>query len=444
VSIDVKIEKKVERSPVVSLSRPRNSQITRNQIMFANFFRWNQGKRSSKHRRTRLARRRRKQTQRALVLESLENRQLLTAVADVWDPPARDPSVPLIEVRDYSTHVIVYGTEHDDEVSIRADGDGRLEIEVKGPYETVRRSVVANVLERVTFFGQAGNDRFDGSVLNAPVRLHGGEGDDHLVGGSGDDFIDGGAGDDTLVGNAGNDRLIGGPLRPSGTPERNTLDGGSGDDVLNGGFGEDVLVGGSGNDRIYGDGEGGYFSDFYGKSDQIDAGSGDDFVDAGHGNDVVNGGPGNDEILGRNGDDRIDGGDGNDTIHGDGGRNYLQGGPGDDAIFGGNGVDELDGGSGRDRLDGGAGNNIIYGNDGDTLVVTGTERADDVVARQVDGRNYEVAMKYTNSSRVRQLDAFHREAVGRIEFHGNGGDDRFENQTDIPTTLHGELIDWLS
>jgi Ca2+-binding RTX toxin-like protein len=80
------------------------------------------------------------------------------------------------------------------------------------------------------------------SVIELPVTMRGGPGNDTLIGGSGPDKLIGGEGNDKIAGRGGSDVLYGGP----GTDE---LLGGAGNDVLRGG-GTDVMDGGSGHNTL--------------------------------------------------------------------------------------------------------------------------------------------------------------------------------------------------
>ncbi len=85
-------------------------------------------------------------------------------------------------------------------------------------------------------------EEFLGEVLQDPVVLHGGSGDDILDGYAGDDRLSGAFGHDRLYGHAGDDHLDGGP-------GDDWLAGGPGDDYLEGGQGADTYVFGAGDGR---------------------------------------------------------------------------------------------------------------------------------------------------------------------------------------------------
>ena len=273
-----------------------------------------------------------------------------------------------------------------------------------------------------TLYGDAGNDRIDGSDGND--RIYGGADNDILRGGNHNDEIDGDNGDDEIDGDAGVDILRGG----QGV---DTLVGGAGSDTLNGGTENDTLRGGynatatltdESVDTLYGD-EG---------NDTLYGGAGGDFLYGGHDNDTLIGEDGDDRLDGEAGMDTLRGGNGADTYvwrgsevleeTGTGGRdlvevwsglgaeiattniedfkvmgttgltvfgntlgNRMTGGDYADALYGQGGADTLKGGGGMDRLTGGTGvDNMdggeagdIYDYDGtDIIVDTGTSGAD--------------------------------------------------------------------
>ncbi len=159
----------------------------------------------------------------------------------------------------------------------------------------------------------------------------------------------GGAGSDTITGAATDDLLVGGPGDDS-------IDGGSGNDFITDDLGSNTLVGGDGDDSILGGDN----------DDTITGDAGNDTIIAGIGNDSVDGGIGADSILGGLDNDTIDGGDGDDTI---------DGGDGDDSLVGGHGNDTVSGGNDNDTLvwNPGDGSDQMNGDDGiDTVVVNGS------------------------------------------------------------------------
>ena len=97
-------------------------------------------------------------------------------------------------------------------------------------------------VSQIRFFGNAGDDIFDSTMIY-PCYIEGGLGNDDLEGGGGDDTIYGGSGNDTLTGKGGNDNLYGGN-------DVDKLFGGNGLDGLYGGAGTDEMFGGDGVDRF--------------------------------------------------------------------------------------------------------------------------------------------------------------------------------------------------
>lgn len=95
---------------------------------------------------------------------------------------------------------------------------------------------------KIYVYAQGGGDLVLADVVNTPMIIYGGEGDDVLVGGRGGDTIDGGTGNDILLGGTldsdGNDLLMGGA-------DNDLLIGHWGADTLRGGTGSDLLVAGA-------------------------------------------------------------------------------------------------------------------------------------------------------------------------------------------------------
>jgi Ca2+-binding RTX toxin-like protein len=143
------------------------------------------------------------------------------------------------------------------------------------------------------------------AVVDKPMTIDAGDGDDVIDAGDGPSRIDGGAGNDAIDSGDGNDTLMGG----------------DGDDTLLSGGGRNVLIGGAGRDNLVG----------------------------GTGNDSMSGGAGDDNLTGDGGRDTLQGDNGRDIISNDdlsaGG--VVQGGRGDDVIRGSAGV-SLFGGAGFD------------------------------------------------------------------------------------------------
>jgi Ca2+-binding RTX toxin-like protein len=212
--------------------------------------------------------------------------------------------------------------------------------------------------------GDAG-DFLDASILEVPVSVSSGSGNDTILTGSGDDTIRSDSGDDSVISGSGNDLIDpgAGDDRVFGDDGNDTVIGSMGRDFIRGGRGADVLNGGSGFDTLFGDHE----------NDTIHGNDGNDTVFSGHGRDSVFGDSGNDRLFGNSGYDTIFGGIGDDFIRGGWGQDQLFGETGNDQIMGdehhdtivaGEGNDSVSAGSGNDRVFGGAGNDLIYGGSG--------------------------------------------------------------------------------
>ena len=89
-------------------------------------------------------------------------------------------------------------------------------------------------VRRVEVFAGAGADVVRVDLLNCPVRVDGGLGDDSITGGAGNDVLAGGLGDDTLAGGKGDDGLWGGEGNDwlSDRLGVNQFGGGGGQDVI--------------------------------------------------------------------------------------------------------------------------------------------------------------------------------------------------------------------
>jgi len=111
-----------------------------------------------------------------------------------------------------------------------------------------------------TQYGRGGNDNLQGSVLNTPYNMYGGDGNDTLSGGDAGDLLDGGNGLDALFGESGADQLFGrgGSDRLVGWYGHDTISSGSGHDVI--GYGADAR------DAANSD----HITDFNAKADRFD------------------------------------------------------------------------------------------------------------------------------------------------------------------------------
>ncbi|HEX4792559.1 MAG TPA: hypothetical protein VH370_02145 [Humisphaera sp.] len=133
---------------------------------------------------------------RAVIIESLENRRLLSAGA----------------VLGSTGTLTITGTAGKDIIRIAREAAdvSKLDVTLNGTTQTFALASVHGILVNVG----AGNDDVEVIELSAPitipVTMFGGDGNDTLVGGSGNDSLLGQAGADTLAGEAGNDTLVGG------------------------------------------------------------------------------------------------------------------------------------------------------------------------------------------------------------------------------------------
>jgi len=149
---------------------------------------------------------------RAVVIESLEDRRLLSAGA----------------VLASTGTLTITGTAQKEIVRIarEAADTSKLDVTLNGTTQTFALAAVQGIVVNAG----AGSDDVEVIELNAPINIpvtmFGGDGNDTLVGGSGNDSILGQAGDDTLAGEAGNDALVGG----AGTDQ--LIDSGSGNTFI--------------------------------------------------------------------------------------------------------------------------------------------------------------------------------------------------------------------
>lgn len=326
-------------------------------------------------------------------------------------------------------------------------------------------------------FGDAGNDRLDGS--RRPDTLHGGDGADGLYGGKGDDLLDGGAGDDHIDGGEGLDIVSFGDMSAaltleitnagavttaaygtdtladiegfSGTSYNDTLSislattsgfilmGGDGNDVLTGGGGLDFLIGGHGNDMLIGRG-GLDIASYRDWSTSLTLDlriAGPQLILPGTLHTLV-------DIRGLEGTlegDVLTGDDYDNLIYGDGpspnpwlfiqggadliraggGADEVHGGAGNDLLFGEVGADVLYGDRGNDTLDGGAQDDRLYGGAGEDSLKGGSGNdlidggdGQDTLALTGDVRDYTVLMR-GNDFVVRGLAGTGSDLVANVE-----------------------------
>ena len=241
----------------------------------------------------------------------------------------------------------VVDAEYANDMSFALDTETN-ELVVNEP-DDVERRFDASLINRISYRGTPGNDRFTNNTeISARIvgfagddLIFSGDGNDNVIAANGNDTVYPGLGNDYVAGGKGNDMVIetedaGGNDRFFGGPGDDTLEGGSGFDYMSGHEGSDTIRGGSENDTILG----------------LD---GFDLLFGGSGRDFIYGGNDHDELFGEFGDDRLLGQDGNDTI---------SGGVGDDVAIGGDGNDIIDGDEGDDRVVGNEGNDVLRGGTG--------------------------------------------------------------------------------
>ena len=272
-------------------------------------------------------------------------------------------------------------------LSRNAADDGYIPIIQVGTQRFEMRGV-----ERILF--GASNDGIELLLVNGPLRVFGGAGNDSFGTPKANMSLYGGEGDDSFGLLRG---TIGGP------PDTGIIDGGAGFDTMsfNIGFVVDTLAGtatsfstifsissierflllpgqsayGNETDEYFGinpifnspdgpAGNGGLIFDGRGGNDTLVGGFAQDSLVGGTGNDVLDGGDENDALAGGDGNDMLDGGTGNDTLRGGNGQDSLAGGSGIDWLYGNAGIDALVGGSGADKLFGGFGKDTMTGNAG--------------------------------------------------------------------------------
>lgn len=252
-----------------------------------------------------------------------------------------------IDVDEGYDHLLVRGSEGDDEYYVGSDTE-RLMMSLSS---LARINVWAKGFDRMTTSLGPGNDLFVPierlnvglydvdtkapvmtGVLNLPLRVWGGEGDDVLVGSSQHDFLSGGHGDDSLSGLEGSDFFEEGISA-------------NGSDVINGGPDLDEVSYRFRTkdlrvqlchvpDELFGCSASGCDClDENGESEE-----GDTVVNL----EVARSGAGNDVLLGSRGDDYLYGEAGDDIVTGYAGSDVLQG---------GNGTDEFNGGDDGDICD---------------------------------------------------------------------------------------------
>lgn len=338
---------------------------------------------------------------------------------------------------------IAYGEEGDDR--IEAGG----EVHGGAGNDTI---VMLPSYYRGYVYGDAGNDRIDGTAALA-LDAYGGAGSDTIIGSEGDDrfsggsppdlftgdlFDDAGADKDVLAGMGGNDTIAAGI--------GDDADGGEGTDTLRLSLagsavgvtvstapllsGRGTFLGGRirGFESVAWLGGTGMADSFTiareGAPQVLDAGAGNDTIVNRAANVMILGGSGDDVVKGFGGGFQFDGGEGRDTadfgsatrgvtvtlldqpqggfigseallrnveeVLGSAFRDRITGGKADDALTGGGGGDVLLGGGGKDLLVGGDGiDRLVGGRGNDTYVLS--DQLDTLVEKEDGGRDRVVA-----------------------------------------------------
>ena len=282
--------------------------------------------------------------------------------------------------------VTITGTEQADEIRVRIDNNGRLEIQDNFDF----RLFVADQVTGLVINGLGGADTLAlNAQLNIPATINGGAGGDTIVGGRASDVLNGEAGSDSVSGGLGNDAISGGANSDtlSGSVGNDTIFGGNGDDEMSGGPLNDFLDGGLGRDTMSGGGQTDTVSyadrtqsvfanlddagndGVAGENDRIRddvenliGGSAADRLTGSTAANALTGNGGADTLLGRQGDDVLDGGEGAD---------FMSGATGADSMLGGAADDIMSGGSGNDTMRGEAGNDILIAGTGADRIFTG-------------------------------------------------------------------------
>jgi Ca2+-binding RTX toxin-like protein len=213
----------------------------------------------------------------AFRMEAVEGRVLLSAslgadgtlaIAGTRRGDAIDVIVPTNDPRG----IVV--TVNGDQSRFRGKTVKRIEIVLGLGSDRVRMRGVSGLLAVVdkpmTVDAGGGDDVIDGG--DGPSRIDGGPGNDAIDSGDQNDTLSGGDGDDTLLSGPGRNVLI-------GDAGRDNLVGGTGNDSLSGGAGEDNLMGGGGKDTLQGDnGRDVITNDDLSAAGMIQGGRGDDVI----------------------------------------------------------------------------------------------------------------------------------------------------------------------
>jgi len=105
----------------------------------------------------------------------------------------------------------VIGTNHDDHVTINAEGNGLYKVHADFlPIGNFKTFSSAGITQIVIVLCDGNDDATISGGISIPALIDGGAGNDHLNGGNGPNIILGGSGDDMLIGGSARDLLIGG------------------------------------------------------------------------------------------------------------------------------------------------------------------------------------------------------------------------------------------
>ena len=283
-------------------------------------------------------------------VEPLERRTLFTTVIFVPPPPPQTYPAPSEVTLSADGTLVIRGNPGEDWLSVGAGvgGPGEAGSEViHVSYGSLfslgtAGTFAASAVKRVALEGGGGNDVLEVGILNVPLTIGGGSGNDRLVGSGSGEWLVGGDGNDDVQAGGGND----------------LVHGGRGDDSVRAADGNDTVLAGAGSDHLFG-------------------GVGQDYLNGGDGKDLLFGEDSNDFLEGGPDDDELDGGAGTDTLYG---------GDGNDHLLGGRGVgDSMRGGTGNDRFraaDAEGNRDSMWGEAGfDVLAVISATDADDFFAR---------------------------------------------------------------
>jgi len=248
-----------------------------------------------------------------LVIETLENRRLLTASFDAGTgllTVSGTASPDMIEFGSGTTTINVVITTNGQSTTSNFDATKVKRIFVSS-FEGTDTVILGKVRAPATINGGKGNDRLSGGL--APDLILGGGGDDYMFGSEGNDTLDGQVGGDDMFGGAGPKDVVDYSRRTGNlTVGIGTLpddgEAGEGDNVRTD---VEVVFCGSGNDQV---------GTISGKPIVFYGNAGNDTLTGGSVQDFLDGGPGIDSIMGQGGDDVLHSRDGaRDTVVGGGG-----------------------------------------------------------------------------------------------------------------------------